>query len=66
MSKRLRVVVSHGHCDHSADSWSHAFSMALNHANKTMNPQSRQPVIKMLMRGEDVWHQGVLFQGRIV
>lgn len=67
MSQRMRVIVTHGaNCDHSADSWSHALSMALDHSGKYMNPQSRMPFVKILMRGEVAWHDGVRFEGRIV
>ena len=64
--KRLTVVVTHASCAHTAESWTAAFGQALSHSGKYMNPQSRQPVIRMLMRGEDVWHEGVMFRGKVV
>lgn len=63
----MKVRVTHsGNCHHEAESWTHAFSMAINHANVSINPQSRMPAIKVLMRGEDLWHAGVHFTGKIL
>lgn len=62
----MKAVVTHGGgCRHEAESWTHALSMALNHAGKNMNVPSRNAVIPLLMKGEDVWHDGVLFQGKV-
>jgi imidazoleglycerol phosphate dehydratase HisB len=64
---RLTVrVTHHGTCHHDAESWSHAFSMAINHAKVSINPQSRMPAIKVLMAGKDLWHAGVHFTGKIL
>lgn len=64
MSKKKIVRVGHGAgCIHEAESWTIAFAEALSHAGKYMNPQSCGPVIRLLMSGQDVWHDGVLFKG---
>jgi len=66
--KRKQQIVRVGHgmgCIHEAESWTVAFAEALSHSGKYMNPQSRQPVIRMLMRGETVWHDGVMFKGEL-
>lgn len=57
------VSVSHDGCPHTAESWNHALAAALSHAGKNMNAQSREPVIRRMMRGESVTHQGVSFTG---
>lgn len=60
------VSVSHNGCPHTASTWNLALSAALSHAGKTMNPQSREPVIRRMMRGESVTHQGASFKGKLV
>lgn len=60
------LSVSHNGCPHAAVSWNLALSAALSHSGKTMNPQSREPVIRRLMRGESVTHQKVRFTGKLV
>lgn len=60
------VSVSHNGCPHTASTWNLALSAALSHSGKTMNPQSREPVIRRMMRDEAVTHQGVRFTGRLV
>lgn len=65
-------VTHHGYCHHDSAAWSISLSQALDCASKTagkpitINPQSRMPVTKMLMKGENVWHQGVHFTGRLI
>lgn len=60
----MKVVVSHDGCEHEASSWTHALSMALNHADKTMNIPSRGTSIRLMRNGHAVTHQGVKFQGK--
>jgi hypothetical protein len=60
------VCVSHDGCPHTAEAWNLALSAALSHSGKTMNPQSREPVIRKLMRGQTVTHQKVRFTGKLV
>lgn len=62
---RVRVT-HHDSCHHEAEAWNLALAAALSHANKTMLSSSRQSVIRKLMKGEAVNHQGVRFTGRLV
>lgn len=60
------VSVAHDGCGHTGATWNLALSAALSHAGKTMNPQSREPVIRRMMKRESVEHQGARFTGRLV
>jgi hypothetical protein len=65
----VKVRVTHGGpCSHDAESWNLAFSAALSCSGKTVNPQSRMPTIRALMRegAKGIWHQGVHFVGRVI
>lgn len=62
----ILVSVSHDGCPHTASTWMLALSAALSHSGTTMNPQSREPVVRRMMRGESVTHQNVRFSGRLV
>lgn len=62
----ILVSVAHDGCPHTASTWNLALSAALSHAGKTMNPQSREPVIRRMMRRESVEHQGARFTGKLV
>lgn len=63
----MRVRVTHHQsCHHEAEAWNLALAAALSHAGKTMDPRSRQVIIRQLQRGEAVNHQGVRFTGRLV
>lgn len=60
----MMVVVSHNECEHEANSWTHALSMALNHAGKTMNVPSREMAIRLMRTGNSVTHQDETFKGK--
>lgn len=62
----MTVVVSHNGCEHEADSWTHALSMALNHAGKTMNVPSRDMAVRLMRTGNSVTHQDETFTGETV
>lgn len=63
----MKVRVSHhSNCHHEAEAWNIALAQALAHAQKTMDSRSRQVIIRQLMRGEKVNHQGVEFTGRLL
>lgn len=60
------MVVSHDGCPHESEkSWNLALAAALAHAGKTMGARSRESVIRMLMNGDEVTHQGAKFTGEV-
>jgi hypothetical protein len=56
------VSVTHGGaCSHKAGSWVHALALALACAGTVMDVPTRESVVRSLIKGEPVWHDGVLF-----